>query len=55
MSFKSFAIDTLLEDSNIIDKTRTLLSKNKFCNKKQKKKKKKASESKIEQVSQRQY
>ncbi len=55
MSFKSFAIDTLLEDSNIIDKTRKLFSKKNFSNKNKKKKKKKASESKIEQVSQRQY
>jgi len=36
--FKSFAIDALLEDSNIIDETRTLLSKNKLRNKKQAKK-----------------
>jgi len=36
--FKSFAIDALLEDSNIIDETRTLSSKNKLRNKKQAKK-----------------
>jgi len=35
--FKSFAINILLKDSNIIDKIQTLLLKNKLRNKKQKK------------------
>ena len=39
MSFKSFAINILSENLNIIDKTQILLSKNKFCSKKQTKKK----------------
>jgi len=36
--FKSFAIDALLKDSNIINEIRTLLSKNKLRNKKRAKK-----------------
>ncbi len=39
VSFKSFAINILSENLNIIDKTQILLSKNKFCSKKQTKKK----------------
>jgi len=46
--FKSFAIDILSKDSNIIDKIQILLLENKFCNKKQTKKKIKTSESEIE-------
>jgi len=36
--FKSFAIDALLKDSNIINEIQTLLSKNELRNKKQTKK-----------------